>query len=86
MNKKNNLANKTFTNVLVVWVKGWGWVKGGVNHHTWVYMMDSYSVAAVIRGYHIYRKIWNVAIGQILLFQQEPGNSHDPYSFSVLQQ
>ena len=61
-----------------------GYVKGGVHHHTCVYVMDSYPVAAVIRGYHVYRNIWNGAIGQILLCQWEPGNIHDPYAVSVV--
>lgn len=39
---------------------------------------------AVIRGYHVYKTIWDARLGQFLSCKQEPGNIHDPYVVSVL--
>lgn len=37
----------------------------------------------VIRGYHIYKDIWEPFLGKTLSHKQEFGNIHDPYSVSV---
>ena len=40
--------------------------------------MNSYTVGTVVCGYHVYREIWEAAVGQVLPCQRERGNVHDP--------
>ena len=42
-----------------------------------------YEVAPVDQGYHVYAAVWEAAIGQILLCDQEGGKIHDPYVVTV---
>ena len=37
----------------------------------------------MVRGYHVYRDVWEAAVGQTLPCQREAGNPHDPYAVSV---
>ena len=46
---------------------------------------DSYTVRCTVRGYHVYKHIWNATVGQHLHCQQEVGNPHDPYAVAVLE-
>ena len=46
---------------------------------------SSYAVQTVVRGYHVYKDIWNAATGQILPCQCERGNVHDPYAVGVVE-
>ena len=47
-------------------------------------MAFTFSIETVVRGYHIYKEIWNAAMdGTELLCEREIGNAHDP--FSILQ-
>ena len=46
---------------------------------------DSYTVRSTVRGYHVYKHIWNATVGQCLHCQQEVGNPHDPYAVAVLE-
>ena len=39
-----------------------------------VKMMSSYTVETVVRGYHMYKEVWDAAIGQVLPCQQECGS------------
>ena len=39
----------------------------------------------VIRGYHVYKEVWDAAIEQVLPCQQERGNTHDPYAVAVVE-
>ena len=43
-------------------------------------MMSTYTVETIVRGYHVYRAVWEAAIGQVLPCKQERGNVHDPYT------
>ena len=45
---------------------------------------SSYTIEAVIRGYHVYKEIWESVVGQVLPCQQEHGNVHDPYAVAVV--
>ena len=49
--------------------------------------MESYSIHTSVRGYHIYKDIWEAALGQLLPFQREPGklNIHDPYAVAIVE-
>ena len=46
---------------------------------------SSYVVETVVRGYHVYKDIWNASIGQILSCQRERGNVHDPYALDMVE-
>ena len=37
-----------------------------------------------MRGYHVYKDIWNAALGEELQCQRETGNSSDLYPVAVL--
>ena len=39
--------------------------------------LESYEVAIVDWGYHVYVAVWEAAVGQILPCKQEGGNIHD---------
>ena len=43
-----------------------------------------YTVETVVRGYHMYKKVWDATIGQVLPCQKEHGKVHDPYAITVL--
>ena len=40
-------------------------------------------VDSVVRGFHIYKDVWNPVLGDTPVCQQEYGNIHDPYAVSV---
>ena len=37
------------------------------------------SFEGVVRGFHVYREIWSLVLGEELSTQQEPGNPEDRY-------
>ena len=39
-----------------------------------------------VRGYHIYKDIWEAPIGEVLTCRKEEGNVHDPYFVAVIDQ
>ena len=44
----------------------------------------SFSVQAMIRGYHVYKAIWEATIdGELLLCEREVGNIHDTFAVAV---
>ena len=45
-------------------------------------MEFSFSVDAMIRGYHVYRDIWDAAVGEELKCKREIRNQNDPYAHS----
>ena len=48
--------------------------------------LESYEVATVDRGYHVYMVVWKVVVGQIhvLPCERKGGNIHDTYAVSVV--
>ena len=44
---------------------------------------ERFSVDSAVRGFHIYKDIWNSEIGELLMCEKELGNIHDPYTVSV---
>ena len=46
--------------------------------------MESYSIHTSVRGYHVYKDVWEAALGQLLPCQREP-NIHDPYTVAVVE-
>ena len=47
--------------------------------------LESYELAIVDRGYHVYVAGWEAAVRQILPCKQEGGNIHDPYTVTVVE-
>ena len=48
-------------------------------------MDHEFSVQAMVRGYHIYQKIWDAAFdGELLHCKRQPGNPHDPSAIAVM--
>ena len=45
---------------------------------------ESYEVATVDRGYHVYVKVWEATVGQILPCEREGGNVHE-YTVAVVE-
>ena len=45
---------------------------------------DEYYFNSTARGYHVYKRVWNYTIGNILPCQIELNNVHDQYAVSVL--
>ena len=45
---------------------------------------DSYVVESVVRGYHVYKEIWNAIVGR-LSCQQETGTPHNLYTVAVME-
>ncbi len=43
----------------------------------------SFSFASVVRGYHIYKDIWEAPIGETLPCKCERSNRHDPFAVSI---
>ena len=37
-----------------------------------------------VRGYHVYKDIWEAPIAEVLACRKEEGNVHDPYCVAVI--
>ena len=44
----------------------------------------SFSVEAMVRGYHVYKDIWATVVGEELPCQREDGNRADPFAVAVV--
>ncbi len=44
----------------------------------------SFSVEAMVRGYHAYKDIWTAVVGEDLLCQRERANPRDQFAVAVL--
>ena len=47
-------------------------------------MAASFEFDSVIRGYHIYKEIWEASHGEMLNCVRETGNSFDPFAVAVI--
>ena len=45
--------------------------------------MDSFSIQAMVRGYHVYRDLWAASIGELLPCEREVGNASDRYAVAI---
>ena len=45
--------------------------------------MEEFERAVCIRGYHVYKDIWDAAVGEELLCEREPLNAQDRYAVAV---
>ena len=46
--------------------------------------MESFEKECNIRGYHVYKEIWEAAIGEELDCRREPSNAIDRYAVAVM--
>lgn len=44
----------------------------------------SFTIAAMVRGYHIYRDIWQATVNEELACQREIGNAADPFAVAII--
>ena len=44
---------------------------------------DTVERACCVRGYHVYKEIWEAAVGEILVCEREPRNAADRYAVAV---
>ena len=47
---------------------------------------ELYVYHSSVRGYHVYKDIWDATIGDILVCRKEASNVHDPYCVAVVDQ
>ena len=45
--------------------------------------MEEFEITCCIRGYHVYKEIWEAAVGEELVCVREPHNSHNHYAVAV---
>ena len=43
-----------------------------------------YDLESVVRGHHIYKRVWDPYLDELLTVQPEAGNDHDRHAVSVL--
>ena len=46
--------------------------------------MASFSIEAMVRGYHAYKDIWTAVVGKESPCKQEVGNMFDPFAIAVM--
>ena len=46
--------------------------------------MAEYTMESVIRGHHVYKRIWQPRLGEQLALEREDGNSSDRHAISVM--
>ena len=49
-----------------------------------VAIMSSFLVESVVRGYHVYKDIWDAVVGQEFPCKPEDGNRVDPFAVAVV--
>ena len=42
-----------------------------------------FQLTSCVRGYHVYKDVWNPSIGEEFHCKREEGNSEDPYAVAV---
>jgi len=48
--------------------------------------MRSVRVECYVRGYHVYQRIWNPFVGEVVIAVREERNSHDRYAVAILEE
>ena len=46
---------------------------------------ERFFVDSVVRGFHVYKDVWNPVVGETLICEKEFGNLHDPYAVMLCQ-
>ena len=44
---------------------------------------DSFHFSCVIRGYHIYKSVWSLVVGEVLELRPKDENEHDRYAVGM---
>ena len=44
----------------------------------------TFSIEAIVRGYHVYQSVWEAVNGEVLECSREIGNCSDPYDVAVM--
>ena len=45
--------------------------------------MYSFYLTTAVRGFHIYKDVWNPTIGEVLFCERDIGNSHDTFAVAI---
>ena len=48
-----------------------------------MFVMEKYSIDSCVRGYHVYRDIWEASVGEQLPCEREGGNGADPFAVAI---
>ena len=48
-----------------------------------IQMAGEMEILCCVRGYHVYKEVWEVAIGEVLVCSREPTNATDRYAMAV---
>ena len=56
----------------------------GVSRITLLKMAACFTCQSMIRGYHVYKHIWEAEDGETLNCVRETSNRHDPFSVAVI--
>ena len=46
-------------------------------------MAGETEISCCVRGYHVYKDVWEAAIGEVLVCRREPSNAADRYAVAV---
>ena len=46
-------------------------------------VMEEFEQPCCIQGYHVYQKIWTAVVGEELVCEKEPDNSHNHYAVAI---
>ena len=52
--------------------------------HVYVSIMSSFSVESTVRGYHVYKDIWDAVVVEEFSYKREDGNRVDPFAVAVM--
>ena len=45
-----------------------------------IHKMPQFCYDSVVRGYHVYKDVWEASLGELLKCERETGNSFDPFA------
>ena len=52
--------------------------------HMYMSIMSSFSVESMVRGYHVYKDIWDAVVGEEFPCKRKDGNRVDPFAVAVV--
>ena len=77
-----NFRGKNFRVKIFLWSGGYHEIYYHENLYTlcnYVEKMEDYKRDLYVRSFHMYRDIWEAAVGEVLDCEREPGNAKDRY-------
>ena len=45
--------------------------------------MFSFSLTTAVHGFHVYKDVWELTIGEVLSCKRDIGNSHDTFAVAI---